>query len=306
MTETAVHGGSGIGYRVQTWWMILRISLEERLVYRGDFALGTLMRFLPIITQIFLWSAIYESVASTASQNAAVDSAVAGGDGAVAASDVTLGGYRFADMVAYYLITMIGRAFSSMPGLASGIALQVRQGEIKRYLIQPVDFIGFLLLQRVAHKLAYYTVAIIPFAFVFFLCRDYFVDGWPDPLRLTAFIASLFMGFLIGFFLEATIGMIGFWFLEVSSLLFIYMLLSFFLSGHMFPLTLLPEGVEWFVQLLPLKYLAYFPAAVFLGKVSDEDLPQEMMIEAAWLLFFILLCRYTYSTGVRRYSGYGG
>ncbi len=24
-----------------TWWTILRISLEERLVYRGDFALGT-------------------------------------------------------------------------------------------------------------------------------------------------------------------------------------------------------------------------------------------------------------------------
>ena len=41
--------------RTLTWWTILRISLEERLVYRGDFALGTLMRFLPIVTQIFLF-----------------------------------------------------------------------------------------------------------------------------------------------------------------------------------------------------------------------------------------------------------
>ena len=30
--------------RLATWWIILRICLEERLVYRGDFALGTLMR----------------------------------------------------------------------------------------------------------------------------------------------------------------------------------------------------------------------------------------------------------------------
>ncbi len=37
-----------------------------------------------------------------------------------------------------------GRAFSSMPGLASTIASQIRQGEIKRFLIQPVDLIGFL------------------------------------------------------------------------------------------------------------------------------------------------------------------
>ena len=38
--------------RAQTWWTILRICLEERLVYRGDFWLGTLMRFLPIVTQV--------------------------------------------------------------------------------------------------------------------------------------------------------------------------------------------------------------------------------------------------------------
>ncbi len=48
--------------RLMTWWMIMRIALSERLAYRGDFALGTLMRFLPIITQIFLWAAVFQSV----------------------------------------------------------------------------------------------------------------------------------------------------------------------------------------------------------------------------------------------------
>ncbi|XZE56977.1 ABC transporter permease [Planctomycetaceae bacterium SH139] len=329
---------------MKTWWMILRTSLEERLAYRGDFALGTLMRFLPIITQIFLWSAVYASVGDSL-QSDVQESSQAGGTQVVAekverrngpaeagtpaqaagdevglgnrpaeagtpaqdtGDEVELGGYTLAGMVAYYLITMIGRAFSSMPGLASGIARQIREGEIKRYLIQPVDFVGFLMLQRVAHKVAYYTVAILPFALVFFLCRGYFTSGWPPAPQFLAFLATLVMGFLIGFFLEATIGMIGFWFLEVSSLLFIYMLFSFFLSGHMFPLTLLPDSIEWFVQLLPLKYLAYFPAAVFLGKIPPEELPLELAIEAAWLLFFIFTCRFSYAAGVRRYSGYGG
>ena len=48
--------------RAATWWTILRISIEERLVYRGDFALGTLMRFLPIVTQIFLWAAVFAAI----------------------------------------------------------------------------------------------------------------------------------------------------------------------------------------------------------------------------------------------------
>ncbi|HUT09500.1 MAG TPA: ABC transporter permease, partial [Thermoguttaceae bacterium] len=46
--------------RTATWWTILRISVEERLIYRGDFALGTLMRFLPIVTQMFLWWAVFD------------------------------------------------------------------------------------------------------------------------------------------------------------------------------------------------------------------------------------------------------
>ena len=50
--------------RAQTWWTILRICLEERLVYRGDFWLGTLMRFLPIVTQIFLWGAVFAGMSA--------------------------------------------------------------------------------------------------------------------------------------------------------------------------------------------------------------------------------------------------
>lgn len=247
------------------------------------------MRFLPIITQIFLWYAVFDSIGAAEGENA-----------------TTIGGFGFREMVAYYLLTMVARAFSSMPGLASGIAIQIRDGEIKRYLIQPVDLIGFLLLTRIAHKLAYYAVAIAPFALVFFLCRHYFVSGWPPVNVMAAFIASLIMGFAIGFFLEATIGMIGFWFLDVTALLFVYMLFSFFLSGHMFPLTLLPDNIEAVVNFLPLKYLAFFPAAIFLGKIPTEDLPMELAIQFAWLAFFIFTARFAFARGVKRYSGYGG
>ena len=114
------------------------------------------------------------------------------------------------------------------------------------------------------------------------------------------------MAFLLGFVLESCIGLIGFWFLEVSSLLFVYMLLSFFLSGHMFPLDLLPSPWDSIVNFLPLKYLAYFPSAVLLGKIPQEALMRELVIEATWIVALYIASRVMWHFGVRRYSGFGG
>ncbi|MEC9094541.1 MAG: ABC-2 family transporter protein [Planctomycetota bacterium] len=276
--------------KLTAWWCFFRVSIEERLVYRGDFALGTLMRFLPIVTQIFLWYAIFETIRASGNAN-------------------HIAGYGYHDMVAYYLLAMISRAFSSMPGLTSGIARQIQNGEVKKFLIQPVDMLGCLFVQRIAHKLVYYLIAIIPFSFVFFLCRGFFDSGWPPAEITIAYGLSLIMGFILGFCIEACIGLIGFWWLEVTSITFVYMLLNFFLSGHMFPLDLLPtEPVNWqgLVDISPLKYLAYFPAAVFLEKIPPGELWAEIVIELTWMIGFIGLARLLWNRGVKRYSGFGG
>ena len=266
-------------------WIILRTCIEERLVYRADFALGTLFRFLPIVTQIFLWGAIFSHGAR-------------GGKTEIA-------GYTYESMVAYYLLAMIARAFSSMPGLASGIARDVRDGTVKKYLTQPIDMLGYLFWHRVAHKLVYYAVATGPFALVFWLCRGFF-PGWPDGWTIAAFVASLAMGFLMGFLLESLIGLISFWFLEVSSLLFIYMMINYFLSGHMLPLDLLPGALNTVIEFLPFKYLAYLPPAIMLGRYTHAELVRELLIEAAWIVMLLLANRAAFARGVRRYGAYGG
>lgn len=271
------------GFRVN--WIILRTCIEERLVYRADFAFATLVRFLPIVTQIFLWGAIYSSIPP--------------------GEPVVLNGYTYENIVAYYLLAMVGRAFSSMPGLAEGIARDVRDGTIKKYLTQPIDMLGYLFWHRVAHKLVYYFVATGPFVLVFYLCRDYF-EGWPDGLTIAAWLLSLVMAFLVGFLLEALIGQIAFWFLEVSSLVFIFMMINYFLSGHMIPLDWLGRLGEW-VQYLPFKYLAYFPAAIMLGgRYTHDELALELSIELVWIVVLLVANRVAFVRGVRQYSAFGG
>src|SRR5438128_7229871 len=142
--------------RLRKYLRIYRVSLTERLVYRGDFFLSTILRFLPMVTTILLWQAIYAG-----------------------AKEGSIAGYTHRQMIAYLLLVHVSRMFSSMPGLAYGIARDIREGTLKKYLLQPLDMIAYLVAYRMAHKAAYIVTSALPYAVLFFICRGYF-DGFPD------------------------------------------------------------------------------------------------------------------------------
>jgi ABC-2 type transport system permease protein len=209
-------------------------------------------------------------------------------------------------MISYLLLVQISRMFSSMPNLAGGIARDIREGTLKRYLIQPLDMVWYLLAYRVAHKTAYIISSALPYAILFFICRHYFDRMHPDAWTWAAYAVSLLLAFLVGFFFEASVGMVGFWFLEVTSLLYIVMTLNFFISGHMLPLDLLPPFWVAVLKALPFQYMAYFPAVVLMGKVKGMALVYGLLGGAAWALIFLVLARGLFRLGLRRYGAYGG
>lgn len=262
---------------------IFRVSLIERTAYRGDFLLGTILRFFPVITTILLWQAVFKGTAQR-----------------------RIAGFSEHRMIAYLLLIHISRMFSSMPGLSATIARDIREGTIKKYLLQPLDMIGYLLSYRAAHKVAYITTSALPYAGLFLLCSGYFVGLWPDVLTLLAYGVSLLLAFVIGFFFETAMGMAGFWLLEVTSLLWVVNTINYFVSGQMFPLDLLGPPWDTILKWLPFQYLAYFPAVVFLREVQGGALAEGLLLELAWAMALIMLSRWMFARGLRRYSAYGG
>src|SRR5260370_20387811 len=96
---------------------IFRVSLTERLHYRGDFFLGTILRYLPMLTTILLWQAVYAGT-----ENA---------DGKIA-------DYTFQQMIAYLLLIHVRRAFSSMPGVAAGLSPDIPHSNPNKYRLRPL------------------------------------------------------------------------------------------------------------------------------------------------------------------------
>src|SRR5712691_1079390 len=149
-------------WAVRKYFRIFRTSLVERMTYRSDFFLATILRFLPMVTTILLWEAIYES-----------------------SGQQTLADFSRREMIAYLLLVHISRMFSSMPGLAAGIARDIREGTLKKYLLQPIDMIAHLVSYRAAHKIAYIATSALPYGLLFLLCWPMFPEislSWAQVL----------------------------------------------------------------------------------------------------------------------------
>lgn len=267
---------------MRKYWVVFQVALSERLVYRTDFFLATFLRFIPIITTILLWKAIYDG-----------------------ANRTHVGGLAYSQMVSYYLFVMIVRAFGSMPRLSTDIALDIRDGGLRKYLLQPIDYIAYNLALRSAHKMVYFVMAALPYGLVFFLCRDY-LPGWPRAEILGLSVVSLALAFLLGFAINALIGMLGFWFLEVASFVHVFMTAQYFLSGHMFPLSLLPESLQSVVTWLPFAYETYYPTLILLQRLEPNEIMRVILVQSIWVVALLTMTRFAWSRGLRRYAAFGG
>lgn len=267
---------------MRKYWVVLQVAISERLVYRADFFLATFLRFIPIITTILLWDAVYKGAGKT-----------------------HVGGLAYDQMVGYYLFIMVARAFGSMPRLASGIATDIRDGELRKYLLQPVSYLNYQLALRTAHKLVYFLMAAAPYALVFWMCRRYLPEA-PSPTMFALGLLSLVQAFLIGFAINSLIGLLGFWFLEVASFMHLFMTAQYFLSGHMFPLSLLPDGFRSLITWLPFAYETYYPTLILLQRVEPGQIAEILMVQVAWVVTLWCAVYFVWRRGLRRYAAFGG
>lgn len=267
---------------MRKYWLIFRVAISERLVYRADFFISTFLRFIPIITTVLLWRAIYDG-----------------------SGRERVGNLSYSEMVSYYLFVMIVRAFGSMPRLATDVATDIRDGGLRRYLLQPIDYVLYSMVLRAAHKLVYFVMAAGPYAIVFWMCRQY-LPGWPPASTLAVSLVTLTLAFLLGFSISMSLGLLGFWFLEVSSFIHIFMIVQYFLGGHMFPLSLLPDSVRTVLMWLPFAYETYYPTVILLQRVEPAEITRIIAMQVMWVITLLIFARIAWWRGLRRYAAFGG
>ena len=155
-----------------------------------------------------------------------------------------------------------------------------------------------------SYRLLYIAIVFVPIVILAWFLRDYL--RLPEhAITWLAFAASTTMAAFLQFFIAYSLAMIAFWVLEISTIVFLLYSFEFFLSGHVFPLDVLPPALREFIQWSPFTYELFFPAQVFMERVQGGALVQGLLIQAGWVLVAWTSARTLWSQGVRKYPGGG-
>jgi ABC-2 type transport system permease protein len=261
---------------------VLGFGLQNSLTYRFNFVARALFGLIPLVAILSVWRTIY-----------------AGNDGSL------VGSYTLPQMISYYLLTLVVDALTAVNEDDWQIAADIKDGNISQFLLKPIDYLWYRLALFAAGRVGYLACAFIPVTLFILSLKSYFVlpESWP---MLGLFLCSVVLTALLQFFISYALAMLAFWVLEVSTFIFIVFAFEYIASGHLFPLDILPQGIQTALFLTPFPYQLYFPVSIYMGKVTGPDLVRGLLIQFGWVLTAYIIARWAFRRGIRHYSAVGG
>ena len=257
------------------------IGIQYSLEYRFDFFVGVLSTLFPILIQVFLWHAIY------------------GGTG----QDVMYG-YNFAQMLAYVAIAGAVGKFV-VTGIENIVNDDIHSGGLSAYLIKPVGYVPFRLLQAIGQKFAA-TVTILVFAAVSIAALSIAVGFEVKPGAALLFIPALLLALLLNSLFFFIVSVSAFVLTEVGRFFHALRIAIMVASGGVFPITVFGEAYVSVSGYLPFQYTTYFPISVMTGALPIREILAGMAAQILWIAALSIVSGACWRGGLKRYIAVGG
>ena len=256
------------------------VGLQSNLVYRVNFAVRGFFSLFHLAVVFILWGAAYGGSKS-------------------------IGGFDFGQTRTYFVTLLVLQFFIGAFNEDYQISEEIRNGLINQFLLKPINYFLYRFSIFVSARLVSGALIILPIliALPFIGSQLTFPhELWRIPVGLVAMGLSALVQFSIAY----CFGMLTFWFLEIQGFVILSMAIEVLLGGQMFPLDLMPAWIFRLAQFLPFYYQAYFPGAIFTGRIGLPLASQGLVIELFWVLALLGLNQLLWVRGLRRHTAVGG
>jgi ABC-2 type transport system permease protein len=260
------------------------MGLRGALEYRANFFFSLLGAVAPVVIQTALWTCLY-----------------AGGSGA--SPDDRLFGFTYVQMLGYTVVAnIVSRLVRT--GFEYDLNDDIHGGGLDRFLVKPIDYLGFRLAQFAGSKAAesVFMGACLAAAL---LVLSAAVGFSTSVAAIAGFLAALAFAFLLNFLIFWCVGLVGFWLTEIGFLFEAARIVIITASGGIFPLSVFGARVEAVLRAMPFRFTIQFPTDVLCGRVAGPELAQGLVLAALWSVVLYGLARALWAIGVRRFVAVG-
>ncbi|MFI5387883.1 MAG: ABC transporter permease, partial [Fimbriimonadales bacterium] len=206
---------------LRKWRAIFSIYFQDGIAYRASGLIWILTDLVTAVTMPLVWA-----------------SANTGGG--------TIRGFTTSNFVLYYLCLLLLGSFITSH-IMWDLAMEIKEGQFSAMLVRPVSFYQFTFLRNLSWRIIR-TGLFFPFfiallwAYRGYLGGAHVFVGWE-------FWASLVLGHLVSFTTVMMMSMLALFTQEAMSIFELYYVPMLFLSGQLFPISLLPDWARFLGKL---------------------------------------------------------
>ncbi len=221
----------------------------------------------------------------------------------VANSQGSVSGLTANDFITYYLTLLIIDELTNDITIHI-LAYKIQDGTLASDLLKPIHpVLTSTLVYDIAFKVLSFMVLIPVWLVLVLLFRPDYSAVTPGSLLLS--VPAILLGAATSFLFGATITSLAFWTTRVYSISEFFFALITLFSGQFVPLQLMPHQIQVVAQFLPFQMFKYVPIELILNRLPPGEMVRDFAVGAAWLVITLLLFRFTWREGIKRFSAVG-
>jgi len=204
-------------------------------------------------------------------------------------------------ILSFVIMGLIVRTASVLWGQSLTFESEIRNGNFRRYLLQPVNFPEIFFSTATGEKFFTWVMMFIGYLILLLWI------GTPDiVIPHWSFLPFLMLSIALTWSIYYSITLLAFWLHESSFMNIAFNLGVGIFSGTLVPLDWLPLVVQKIIPYTPLLYIGDVPMRAAFSTMSLPETLRAFAIGLSWLLGIAAINALLFKKGVRRYESFGG
>ena len=260
------------------WKAIFAIYLQDGFAYRASGIIWIMTDLVTAVTMPLVW---------------AKASAATGGP---------IAGFHTGDFVLYYLCLLFLNNFITSH-IMWDLATEIKEGNFTVMLIRPISYYQFTFFRNLAWRIIRTSLFLPLFILLLFAYHGYLKDA--HVYITLPFVLSVILGHLVSFTFVMMMTMLALFTQEVYSIFELYYVPLMFLSGQLFPVSVLPGWAQSIAKLFPFYFTTGAPTEILIGRVQGNAVYQVLLIQLVWIGVAYAASRVLWAKGLKHYTAVG-